>query len=257
MGSLVYARGEEGRRTRRMPEVELGTREALSERFVRIFESAAHEAIEARGRFACALPGGSVAEAFFPRLVRAAVEWSRLHVFFGDERAVPLDDPQSNAGLARRLWLDHVALPPGRLHLLYRSGEALEAAAARAEQELRASLGAPPALDLVLLGMGPDGHVCSLFPGHPALRAPALVLAVRDSPKPPPERLTLGLAALRLATEICVAAFGPEKADAVREALEEPASQLPVAIALRSGPRVRFLLDPAAAARLASGRRSA
>jgi 6-phosphogluconolactonase len=238
-----------------MPEVELGTREALAERFARIFESAARQAIAARGRFACAVPGGSVAEAFFPRLVQAEADWSRVHVFFGDERAVPPDAPDSNAGLARRLWLDHVPLPAERVHLLYQRGESVEAAAARAEHELRAMLGAPPRLDLVLLGMGPDGHVCSLFPGHPALRAPDLVLAVHDSPKPPPERVSLGLAALRLATEICVAAFGPEKAGAVREALEAPASELPVARALRSGPRARLLLDPAAAGRLASPRR--
>lgn len=240
-----------------MPELEVGTREALAERFVRIFEGAAREAIAARGRFACVVPGGSVAEAFFPHLVHAALDWPRMHVFFGDERAVPLEHPDSNAGLARRLWLDRVPLAPAHLHLLYRPGETLEEAAARAARDLVATLGSPPRLDLALLGMGPDGHVCSLFPGHPALHAPGLVLAVRDSPKPPPERVTLGLAALSEATEICVAAFGAEKAAALREALAAPASELPVALALRSGPRVRLLLDPAAAGRLASQRRSA
>jgi len=240
-----------------MPEVEVATREALAERFAGLFESSARSAVAARGRFACALPGGSVAEAFFPRLVRAGVDWTRLHVFFGDERAVPPEHPDSNVGLARRLWLDRVPVPRAQVHLLYRPGETLEAAATRAEQELVAALGAPPRLDLVLLGMGPDGHVCSLFPGHATLRAPGLVLAVRDSPKPPPERVTLGLATLARATEICVAAFGAEKAAAVREALEAPDSALPVALALRSGPRARVLLDPAAAGRLASQRRSA
>jgi 6-phosphogluconolactonase len=240
-----------------MPVIEVATPESLAERFVRIFEMAAREAIGAHGRFACALPGGSVAELFMPRLVHAAVEWPHLHVFFGDERAVPPEHRDSNAGLARRLWLDRVAFPPRQLHALYRPGETLEEAAARAAQDLLVTLGAPPQLDLVLLGMGPDGHVCSLFPGHPALRAPGLVLAVHDSPKPPVERVTLGLAALARATEICVVAFGAEKAAALREALEAPASQLPVALALRSGPRARLLLDAAACGRLSRQRRQA
>jgi 6-phosphogluconolactonase len=231
-------------------DLSVGAREALAERFATVFERAARDAIAARGRFACAVAGGSVAEAFLPRLAGAAVDWPRLHVFFADERAVPLDHPDSNAGLARRLWLDHVSVEPAHVHLLYQPGLELDQAAVRAECDLVSTLGAPPRLDLVLLGMGSDGHVCSLFPGHPALRERRFVLAVHDSPKPPPERLTLGLAALAQAAEICVAAFGAEKAAAVQQALEAPASALPVALAVRSGPRVRFLLDPAAAGRL-------
>lgn len=234
-----------------MPELEVDAREALAGRFAAAFEGAARRATAAQGHFACAVPGGSVAEAFFPSLVDAAVDWTRLHVFFSDERAVPLEHPDSNAGLARRLWLDPVSLGPGQVHLLYRSGLALEQAAAEAERDLRSVLGAPPRLDLVLLGMGRDGHVASLFPGHPALQEPGFVLALRDAPKPPRERVTLGLAALASAREIWIAAFGTEKAEAVREALEAPASRLPVALAVRNAPRVRFFLDPAAARRLA------
>jgi 6-phosphogluconolactonase len=240
-----------------MIEVEVGTREALAERFAAAFEGAAREALTARGRFACAVPGGSVAEAFFPRLARTAVDWTRLHVFFADERAVAPEHPDSNAGLARRLWLDRVPVPPDHVHSLFRPDLELEQAAERAERDLVSVLGAPPRFDLVLLGMGSDGHVGSLFPGHPALCSRRLVLAVRDAPKPPPQRLTLGLAALAEATEICVAAFGAEKAAAVQQALEAPACALPVALALRGAPRARLLLDPAAAGRLAARRRPA
>jgi 6-phosphogluconolactonase len=234
-------------------ELEVGTREALGERFAAAFESAARAALTARGRFACAVPGGSVARTFFPRLVRAAVEWPRLHVFFSDERAVPVEHPDSNLGLARQLWLDHVSVDPAHVHPLYRPGRELEEIAAEAERELVSALGDPPRLDLALLGMGADGHVGSLFPGHPRLAERGWVLALSDAPKPPRERVTLGLAALAQAREIVVAAFGAEKAAAVQQALEAPASQLPVALALRSGPPVRMLLDPGAAGRL-SGR---
>jgi 6-phosphogluconolactonase len=234
-----------------MPELEVAEREALAERFAAAFEGAARRATAARGRFACAVPGGSVAEAFFPALVHAAVDWTRLHVFFSDERAVPLSHPDSNAGLARRVWLDGVSLAPSHVHPLYRPGLTLEQAVAGAERELESVLGSPPRLDLVLLGLGRDGHVASLFPGHPALQQPGLVLALRDAPKPPRGRLTLGLAALAAAREIWIAAFGAEKAEVAREALEAPESRLPLALALRSGPPVRFFLDPAAAGRLA------
>jgi 6-phosphogluconolactonase len=240
-----------------MTEVEVGTREALAERFAAAFEASAREAVAARGRFACAVPGGSVAEAFLPRLARAAVDWTRLHVFFADERAVAPEHPDSNAGLARRLWLDRVRVPPAHVHPLFRPGRGLEQAAELAERELVSLLGDPPRFDLVLLGVGSDGHVGSLFPGHPALRSRRFVVAVRGAPKPPPQRLTLGLPALAGATEICVAAFGTEKAAAVQQALEAPACALPVALALRGAPRVRFFLDPAAAGRLAARRRRA
>jgi 6-phosphogluconolactonase len=234
-----------------MPELDVAERETLAERFAAAFEGAARRATAARGGFACAVPGGSVAEAFFPALVPAAVDWARLHVFFSDERAVPLEHPDSNAGLARRVWLDAVPLDRSHVHPLHRPGLPVEQAAADAERDLVSVLGSPPRLDLVLLGMGPDGHVASLFPGHPALREPGFVLALRDAPKPPRERLSLGLAALAAAREIWIAAFGAEKAEAAREALEAPESRLPVALALRSGPPVRCFLDPAAAGRLA------
>jgi len=234
----------------RTVELEVGTREALGEGFAAAYESAARAALTARGRFACAVPGGSVARAFLPRLVGAAVEWPRLHVFFSDERAVPAEHPDSNFGLARRLWLDHVSVDPAHVHPFYRPGRELEQLAAEAGRELVATLGDPPRLDLALLGMGADGHVGSLFPGHPELTERSWVLALRDAPRPPRERVTLGLAALAQAREIVVAAFGAEKAAAVQQAVEAPASRLPVALALRSGPRARLLVDPAAASQL-------
>lgn len=123
----------------------------------------------------------------------------------------------------------------------------LEAAARAYEAELVRVLGNPPRFDIVLLGVGPDGHVCSLFPGHAALlEVSQRVLPIADSPKPPPRRLTLTLPALADA-DIYIAAFGAAKADVIREALATPASPLPVARAARAGRSAVFLLDDEAA----------
>ncbi len=118
------------------------------------------------------------------------------------------------------------------------------------ERELTAALGRPPRLDVALLGVGADGHVCSLFPGHRALAETSrLVAVVTDAPKPPEVRLTLTLPALAGALVI-VAAFGPAKAPAIAEALSDPASTLPVALAVRGAREALFLLDASAAAEL-------
>jgi 6-phosphogluconolactonase len=123
-----------------------------------------------------------------------------------------------------------------------------EAAAVDAERDLVSVIGAPPHLDVVLLGMGPDGHVASLFPGHPMLRDHSRWVAhVDDAPKPPPHRLTLTLPALGLAREIWIAVLGEAKAAAVHTALDEPASVLPAALVTRAATRVLWLLDPPAA----------
>jgi len=232
------------------PEVIVDAQEALAGVFVRRFEAAARDALAADRRFTCVLPGGSVASAFFPRLVAAAVDWGQVELFWGDERAVPPSDPDANYGLARHLWLDHVPLDPAQVHRMRAEEPDLEAAAAAYGRELAAVLGGRP-LDLVLLGMGPEGHVCSLFPSHPALaESRRAVVAIHDSPKPPPRRITLTRAALTGAALVCVAAFGVEKAAAIREAVESPDSGLPVALVARAGARTLFLLDPGAASRL-------
>lgn len=232
------------------PEVIVDAPAALAPLFVRRFESAARNAIATRGRFACALPGGSVATAFFPRLASAQVDWKHVEFFWGDERAVPASNPEANYSLARRLWLDRIPIDPARVHRMRAEEPDLDAAAAAYARELAAALAGRP-FDLVLLGMGPEGHVCSLFPGHPALRESSrTVVAVRDSPKPPPRRITLTLVGLAGAELACVAAFGAEKAAAIRQAVESPDSELPVALATRAGAHALFLLDPDAAGRL-------
>ncbi len=230
------------------PEVVVDSPEHLAETLARRLEQDASQAIAARGRFSLALPGGSVAPTFFPRLLRASVDWARTDFFWADERAVPPEDPESNYAVAERLWLAPAGVPPARVHRMTADADDLKAAAVAYESELIRCLGRPPRLDVALLGMGPDGHVCSLFPGHPLLREERLlVAAVYDSPKSPARRLTLTLPALALAGRVVVAAPGEAKAAPAREALRDRASALPVAIVLRSARQVMFLLDPAAA----------
>jgi 6-phosphogluconolactonase len=129
-------------------------------------------------------------------------------------------------------------------HPMTTVGVRAEEAAQMAAMVLCGVAGTPPRLDLAILGVGPDGHVASLFPGSPDWRqSPAWVLAVHDAPKPPPDRLSLGLATLSAACELWFVAFGAEKAAAIREARAVPHSPLPVAVVARSGPRVRWFLD--------------
>ncbi len=232
------------------PEVVVDEVPALASIFVERVEEAARSALGERGRFSIVLPGGSVAQAFLPVLAEAKVEWTRTDVFWGDERAVDPRHPDSNYGMARELLFARVA---PRVHRIAGEVRDIVAVAAAYEREMRDALGDPARLDIVLLGMGPDGHICSLFPGHPALHEGSRwVIAIEDSPKPPPARITLTLPALARAETLVVAAFGASKADAVRQALRDPASALPVALAARRAPRAVFLLDRDAASRLES-----
>ena len=230
------------------PDLVIDTPSALARVFADRFAAAASTALAARGRFTCALPGGSVAQAFFPTLARTSVDWPRVDFFWCDERAVAPDHPDSNYGLAKRLLLDPVGADPRRVHRIAGESRNLEAAARGYEEEMLRVLGDPPAVDLVLLGLGPDGHVCSLFPGHPLLRERARrVAAITDSPKPPLGRITFTLLSLALAGTLCVAAFGDSKARAMHEALEDPASQAPAALALRAAQHALVMVDEAAA----------
>jgi len=203
----------------------------------------------ARGaaRVALALPGGSVAETFFPVLSAAAVDWQAFDLFWCDERAVPPNHLDSNFRLAADLLLGRASIDPSRVHRMKADRGDLDSAAAEYEEELIAVLGTPPRMDVALLGVGPDGHVCSLFPDHRALNERArYVAAIADAPKPPARRLTLTLPTLADSI-VVVAAFGASKAAAIREALENPESRLPVTLAVRGARAALFLLDPDAA----------
>ena len=235
------------------PEVIVADTRVLAKALVDRVSVLTREAAAEGRRLSMALPGGSTAEVLLPPLAEAQVEWTRYDFFWGDERAVPPDHPDSNYALGERLFLGPIAADPRRVHRMKSEGPDLEAAASAYETELVSFLGEAGALDFILMGMGPDGHVCSLFPGHPALRETRRVLAISDSPKPPPRRVTLSLPVLQAARVVCVAAFGESKADALGAALRDPRSTLPAALVARGARHALFLLDPPAGARLSPG----
>ena len=236
------------------PELGIGDVAALPARLAGRIAGEVTAALEARGSCAVLLTGSSLAPTFFPALAALPLDWRTVDFVWGDERAVPPDAADSNYRAARELWLDPAGVPESRRHRMPAERADLESAAAAYAAELAEAAGGaggPPAVDVALLGVGPDGHVCSLFPGHPALdEGERWVMAVHDSPKPPPRRLTVTLPVLAAARSTVVAALGERKAAAIAAALQDPASTLPVALVARRAPRALFLLDPAAAASL-------
>ncbi len=226
---------------------EVGSPAELATRFAARVEAMARSAVAARGRFTLAITGGSLAEAFLPALATVPMPWPVTEVFWTDERCVPPDAADSNYGQARRLLFGSGPAASARLHRIETERPDQEAATA-AEAALIGVAGPRGRLDLVLLGVGEDGHVCSLFPGHPALaETNRLMVAIADSPKPPPRRISMTIPVLAAADQLWVGAFGAGKAPAVRSARTDPADQLPLSQAVRANRRVTWWLDPAAA----------
>jgi 6-phosphogluconolactonase len=169
---------------------------------------------------------------------RSEIAWERVHVFWSDERCVPLTDPESNYRVAKDLLLDHVPLPVANIHPAPVSNGDPDEAARDYESTIRGILDRSDArFDWVLLGLGEDGHMASLFPGGEALREDRRwVVAVTDSPKPPPVRLTMTLPLLRQSREVHILAAGASKLQALRRTLvESPESADLPARGLRGG----------------------
>lgn len=208
-------------------------------------------AIGNRGQAAIVLTGGTVGIALLRHVAAYApdVDWSKVQLFWGDERFVPAEDPDRNYRQAREALLETISIPSANVHEMAASdgefGDDIEAAAQAYEQLL------PEEFDVHLLGMGGEGHVNSLFPDTDAVREDSrLVIAVTASPKPPPRRITLTLPAVRRAREVWLVVAGAEKAEAAAAAINGAAAvDVPAAGALGREATV-WLLDKAAASRL-------
>ncbi|PZR07210.1 MAG: 6-phosphogluconolactonase [Archangium gephyra] len=198
--------------------------------FTTRFVDAANTAIAARGVFTCALTGGSAVK-MYAQLARLKLDWSRIEFFLGDERLVPLESPDSNYRAVRE------ALPAARIHPV-RTELSAEAAATDYARLL------PDQLDLVHLGMGPDGHVASLFPGHALLHERhAKIAPITDSPKPPSQRVTFTLPTITNAREVWFLVTGEAKKPVANVARTDSTSQLPAALVHRGARRATWFLD--------------
>jgi 6-phosphogluconolactonase len=231
-----------------MAIVRFETPEALHDHAAERFGQIGAEAIRDRGRFLVALPGGSTPRALFERLASPTygvrLDWSLTHVFWTDERCVLASDERSNYRVVRAELLDHVGIPSDRIHRI--AGEIDPLAAADAyEVLLRRVLGADGRFDLIVLGIGADGHTASLFPGHQALtETDRWVVPVHVSADPP-WRVTMTLSLVNAARHILFLVTGAEKAGAVR-GLQQGES-LPASMVRPKDGALTFLVDAAAA----------
>jgi 6-phosphogluconolactonase len=220
------------------------------------------DAQAARGVAAMVLTGGRIAAAVYECVAaspaREAVDWSRVDIWWGDERFLPAGHPDRNETQARAALLDAVALDPARVHPMPgpdgAAGDDPEAAAARYAAELagdaRPGSEPLPHFDLLLLGVGEEGHVASVFPESPASYEQRPVTAVRGCPKPPPVRISLTLPAINTAEEVWLLATGAEKAAAVGMALSGAGPVQVPAAGVNGVERTLWLLDRAAAAQV-------
>lgn len=195
------------------------TSSALVEHAAEFFMQTASQSIQARGRFTAALSGGSTPRALYERLVGMPLSWQAIHLFWGDERCVPPVHQDSNYRMTAESLLNRIDIPPKNIHRI--PGELSPAQAAEAcEQDLRAFFGASPRFDLVLLGMGDDGHTASLFPGSPAL-AESVRWAVATEHTTPPlplvSRVTLTFGVFNAARQVVFLASGAGKASRLAE----------------------------------------
>ena len=231
---------------------------ALAEAAAAAIADAARAAVAAHGRFTIALAGGATPASTYTRLAQPpfadAMPWDRTFVFFGDERMVPPMHPESNFRMAYDRLLAKVALPAERVFRLL--GEAEDAEVAAAEYGRSLAEICPerrhgvPRLDLVLLGVGVDGHTASLFPGSPATREVFRpVAAVHAAAAAIPERLTLTFPAINAAARVFVLVSGPEKAKVVKAVLADGAL-LPAGLVSPNDGELRWFVDAAAAALL-------
>jgi 6-phosphogluconolactonase len=230
--------------------------EALAEAAARRVVALAQAAVAGCGRFTVALSGGSTPRALYSRLARPplseSVDWANVHVFWGDERMVPPDDVESSYRMARETLLAHVPIPAANIYPVPTVGGTPEAAASAYEETLAAVIGADlPHFDLILLGIGPDGHTASLFPGHPEPVRPsdALVVAVHNAPKPPPARVSFTLRLINAAANVLFVVAGADKAAALHEVLRGPidVARLPAQGVRPSQGALAWLVDAAAA----------
>jgi 6-phosphogluconolactonase len=230
------------------------SKQSLSDAAAARFVASVLDAQAARGVAQVALTGGSMGSAIFASLLqtpgRSAVDWSQVYVWWGDERWLPAGDPERNDTQNDDAGLTQLGLDGGTVFRVRGPDASASAEASAAAYATTIHEFGRGEFDVVLLGVGPDGHVASLFPHHPAQRiADEVAVAVHDSPKPPPDRVSLTFECLNRTREVWFLVAGADKADAVAAALAPGADRWDVpASGVRGSVATRWLLDEEAAA---------
>ena len=185
------------------------TQDAINQATLNRILAAAKEAIASRGRFSIVLAGGSTPKSVYALLKDAQADWANWHVYHNDDRCLPVDNPERNSLMARTTWLNHVAIPANQIHDIPAELGNIEGAKAYAK-----TLAGVPEFDLVLLGLGEDGHTASLFPNQ-AVDNSADAVPVFDAPKPPADRITMSQQRLSNTREVIFLVTGAGKQEAV------------------------------------------
>lgn len=240
----------------------LNTPQELYEAAAELVASTASEAVAERGRFTIALSGGSTPKNLYTLLAtnaRTSLPWDRMFFFWGDERQVPPTDAESNFRMANEAMLSKVPVAPGNVFRVEAEKPNAGAAATAYEQTLRKffalEAGQIPAFDLILLGMGPDGHTASLFPGTTALQEKSKLVVANWVEKLKTSRITLTLSVLNAARCVAFLVSGTDKAPVLKSVLEgdAPGEQYPAKLIRPAQGKLIWLLDRAAASGLSSG----
>jgi 6-phosphogluconolactonase len=229
---------------------------ALADAAGRLIVERSQQAIDARGVFSVALSGGSTPRDLHHRMasppLAQQIDWARVEIFFGDERCVPPEDPQSNYHMAEETLLSHVPVPASHVHRMRGELPPVEAADDY-ERQLKAFFKAdPPRLDVILLGMGDNGHTASLFPGLSAVHEQQRWVVAEEVPEVDMWRITLTPVVLNLAREVVFLVAGEGKASMLRQVVEGPFApeERPAQVVRPSPGEVMWLVDAAAAEQL-------
>lgn len=218
--------------------------------------SDAQAAIGERGRYSLVLSGGNTPESLFRLLAKPpyadALDWSKVHIFWGDERAVPLDDKRNNAHVAIGLWLDHISIPAANVHRIPSDMPAQQAAREYEDTIRRYFAGGVIAFDLVLLGLGPDGHTASLFPHSPLLAEKDAIVTAGYIPAQDMDRITMTVSLINDAHKVVFLVAGKAKATILQHVIQDAPAQhaYPAKMINPHSGGLYWFIDRAAAAQL-------
>ena len=232
--------------------------DTLSQEAAQYIVRLANQSIVTHGRFTIALSGGSTPKKLYGLLgsepFRSQIDWAQVEIFWGDERCVSPDDPESNYAMAQQVLLSKIPIPNNRIHRMPADQSDREAASQAYTEEMRRTFGTDgiPAFDLIQLGMGPEGHTASLFPHQPSLHEQQRLVMPVSVPKPPPDRLTFTPPLLNAAHNILFLVTGSEKSDAIHTVLEGDYNpdEYPAQIVQPEHGEVVWILDKEAAAKI-------